>query len=258
MAMETAKTIPQYLGGRLRACREARHLRQDEVASCARRWGLDWTPTTVATLETGRRALKVEEFFLLPWIAAHQNPEAVLEGTDTPLEWAEFLKGGPDYLVVLSPMVLMHVGVLREALSGKLTTLDRTQGVSLLGRQLQMSEAMRVWYPGMPSVHGLAAVADQRAGAERKAARRLRTDPLAVAVLAWKLWGRSFTEERDRRVADQVAAGAGPERLQALRGHVARALIEELREAGVEGWQPKRQASPARTQARPKKKRRKP
>jgi transcriptional regulator with XRE-family HTH domain len=256
--MEAANSFPRYLGGRLRACREARNLRQDEVATCARRWGLDWTPTTVATLETGRRALKVEEFLLLPWIAANQNPEAATEGTDTPLEWAEILKGGPDYQVRLSPVVIAHLEILRDALSGKLSTSDRTGKIRALFSQQASWEVRRVWYPEMPTMQALAAAADQRAGAERKAAQRLRTDPEAVAVLAWKLWGRSLTEERDRRVADQAPAGAVRETLQALRGHVARALIEELREAGIEGWHPPKRPSVARTQARPKKKRRKP
>jgi hypothetical protein len=237
--METAKTLARYLGGRLRACRETRRLRQDEVATCARRWGLDWTQATVATIEAGSRQLSAEELLLLPWIAAHQDPESIARGTDAPIELTQILSGGPDHLVVLTPTVTAHVGVIRAVFGGQARDSDRVDGFSLGGGRLRVSEAVQAWWPRMPHVLVLAAHADQRADAERKAARRLRTNPLAVAVLARKRWGRSLTEERERRVADRTAAGAGSEALRARRGHVTRELIEELRSDGLEGWKPR-------------------
>jgi hypothetical protein len=84
-----------------------------------------------------------------------------------------------------------------------------------------------------------AAHADKLADAEQKAARRLRTFPLAVAVAARRRWRRSFTEERDHRVTAQAQPDATPRTLQALRGHVTRALLDELR-PDVEGLKVKR------------------
>jgi hypothetical protein len=56
----------------------------------------------------------------------------------------------------------------------------------------------------------------------------LGVEPLAVAKAARKLWDRSLTEERDRRLERRDAT---PRSVQALRGHVTRALIAELRGA---------------------------
>lgn len=81
--------------------------------------------------------------------------------------------------------------------------------------------------------------------AELKAARRLGVTPDTIVKTARKLWGRTLTEERDRLVGENVAmheyageywAGHGqassdprPRRtLQAVRGHISRALVVEL------------------------------
>lgn len=72
---------------------------------------------------------------------------------------------------------------------------------------------------------------DQPDEAEAKAARRLGdpVGPLQVVVWGRDLWGRRLSAERDRRVAQRADEDTTPRRLQALRGHVTRELIEELR-----------------------------
>jgi len=67
------------------------------------------------------------------------------------------------------------------------------------------------------------------ADAELRAARKLRAEgfdvsPLDVATAARKRWKRSLTAERDAR----LAKGAGGSK-RALRGHVTRQLLEDLR-----------------------------
>jgi len=47
-------------------------------------------------------------------------------------------------------------------------------------------------------------------------------------VAAHGRYGRSFSDERDRRVAEQATSDAAPRTLQALRGHVTRAMVAEL------------------------------
>lgn len=68
------------------------------------------------------------------------------------------------------------------------------------------------------------------ADADRKAATRLAVDPLVVAVAAQLLWGRSLTDERDRRVRDSAPADASPRSIQAIRGRVTRHLLDEIGE----------------------------
>jgi hypothetical protein len=54
---------------------------------------------------------------------------------------------------------------------------------------------------------------------EQEAARKLRVRPIDLAVAAFGLWGRSLTEERDRR-----ASGTSRQ----AKGHVTRRLLAEL------------------------------
>jgi hypothetical protein len=68
---------------------------------------------------------------------------------------------------------------------------------------------------------------DALAEAEEKAASKFGVTATLVALAARKLWGRSLTQERDRRVAansSERSAGA----LQAIRGRVTRRLLDEL------------------------------
>jgi hypothetical protein len=55
-------------------------------------------------------------------------------------------------------------------------------------------------------------------------ARWCRTGPRP----ARERWGRSLTEERDRRVAAQASPDATPRTRQAVRGHVTRELMATL------------------------------
>jgi transcriptional regulator with XRE-family HTH domain len=75
---------------------------------------------------------------------------------------------------------------------------------------------------------GLEAAGD----AERKAAAVLKVPPLAVALAARALWDWSLTAEREHRLAVQlpglVRDTTPARKLQALRGHITRALVEEM------------------------------
>jgi hypothetical protein len=96
---------------------------------------------------------------------------------------------------------------------------------------------------GLAIVENLLRLAAQ-GEAEQKAAARLGITPMAVAQAAAKRWGRSFTAERDRRAGERQPADVSARTLQALRGHVARALLEELRQAGLGRRKAKRAKTP--------------
>lgn len=76
-------------------------------------------------------------------------------------------------------------------------------------------------------LHGLPApspVQDAPDEATVKAAKRLNADPVEVDALARQLWGRSLTAERDAQLGLATRSRAD----QARRGHVTRALIDQL------------------------------
>lgn len=85
---------------------------------------------------------------------------------------------------------------------------------------VQMEELLR----GLPIPSPVEVGPDE---ATVKAAQRLDVDPVEVDALARRLWGRTLTEERDAQLGAATRSRAD----QARRGHVTRALIEQLRGA---------------------------
>lgn len=190
----------------MRARRKELHLTQDEVARRSWTVGVAFTRSVVDAVERGTRELALPEFAAL----------------------------------------LAVLGMKLEDLQGSgLVALDR--GISVDGDTLvgQLLGTQGTWSVVMGSTSavvnpssGTAAAYGPRSGlqrivgaysdAELKAARKLGVTPDAVATAAETLWDRPLAEERDARVRDQVAKDASVRTLQALRGHVTRALLEEL------------------------------
>jgi hypothetical protein len=250
-------SLATYLGERLRIHRNARRLSQNEVAALGRRWGLPWTRSVVAAIEAGRRQLSIEELILLPWLAAHHGPERARRQEDTPVPFEKLIPA------TLSPIQLTRRFVVTDSdlhliLSGRLGDYHFSPGdVPAAGEPdmvAQNQTVLNCLWPGLRHRHDASpasdyqrvrqllelAHADKLGEPEEHAAKRLRTFPLMVAAAARKRWGRAFTEERNRRVAEQTPAEASTRTRQALRGHVARALLEELRQDGIEDLKPER------------------
>jgi Helix-turn-helix domain len=232
-------TIDQAIGQRLREVRLEKGLRQDQVATAARQVGLGWTQSTVAAIEGGNRALSLGEWFLLPVVIMIATGSFANR-----IELADLLPASG--WVAVSEASNADVEVLRAALAGRLTADDRrpfadfdtpyTRDVKAGMRQFnaQVRKLLPLW-PGM-SIGGYGdAQKAARGDAERKAARKLGVHALQLSVAAHGRYGRSFTDERDARVAEQAPEDASPRSLQALRGHVTRALIAELAPVLVEG-----------------------
>ena len=229
-------TLSRHIGASIRVLRESRGLRQDDLAGLARPWGMDWGQATVAAIELGRRQLGIEELALLT---------KVLD-----VELANIF--GDSGSVRLTPAVEVDATALSEIFSGRARRTSiwpdlRADPVAAQNAAI----ANHLW----PAHHhqdprsseyqanvGIlkAAHVDALSDAECKAARRLRTFPLAIAATARKLWGQSFTEERDRRVAKEASTDATPRTLQALRGHVTRRMLEDLEKEGIARLKPAR------------------
>lgn len=263
-----AVPLGTYIGERLRRAREARGLRQDDIAAAARRWGLRWSRSAVAAIEAGQRDLTLHEFLLLPWIAANQAPEAVMRGDDQSISLADLMMP-PEFFsewVTLTPRVTVSTFLVRAVLAGaagsagaevqELFHVAPSSGFGS-GRAHRRSlatmgenEAVRAFWPDAERADLEAANRDKLGEAEQKAAKRLQTFPLAVAAVSRMVWGRSLTEERDRRLTEAAAGSLTPRSLQALRGHMSRVLLKELRELGIEGLKPRRPATRRRGRRR--------
>jgi len=241
------RSLSAVLGESLRGRRERDGLRQDDVAALARSWGFDWTQATVAAYEIGRRDFSVEELQVLGYIAAHLTPTTAAHGGARPVELADLLpSAGAE--VRLNNWVVIDASSLKPIWRGEaqrfalpLTTAPAT-GLRGDFDAVTFAENVAVldclWPGARQKDRGeggpirdllVAAHPDKLGDAEQKAARRLRTFPFAVAAAARDRWARSFTEERDRRVAEQAPPGVSARALQALRGHVTRGMLEELR-----------------------------
>jgi len=230
--MSNFLTVDQAIGQRLRELRLESGLRQDQVATAARQVGLGWTQATVAAIERGNRALSLGEWFLLPTVVGFAG------GITGP--WPKLAELLPSSgRVGLSAETTADVDVLRGELAGQLDHDSRHPFGDYdtpTARQLkestrrfwnQVKELLPLWRDMTPRGYRDAQNA-ARGDAERKAARKLGVPALRLSVAAHGRYGHSFTAERDARVAGQAPADAPPRSLQALRGHVTRAMLAEL------------------------------
>lgn len=202
----------------VRFVRESRPgLRQEDLVEAARSLGLDWSRTSVTQLEAGRRQLSAEELLLLPQLLR------IAAGGLT----------GPDVAELLSvDLARRHkLTGARRLRIGSIEVGDRTVRGFLAGRT---AESHAIEDSGsVTHVEGLPLqllAADPKAGeAERKAARNLKISPTEVVALSLELWGQTLSSERDERLLAGGAEGARPQSVQALRGHITRTLLHELK-----------------------------
>src|SRR5262245_19166983 len=213
-------TLEEAIGGELKRRREAAHgVTQEAVAVQAQGYGLHWTRATVAAIELGRQQLSLGEFVLLPHILRSVG-----------------LTGG-------------RVLGLWELMPDTDDDVDLT-GAGEVGVPLRIVRGL-FQPPAQAAAPSPAVPKRRRPGigeAERKAARQLGVSPATIMRAARTLWGITLTQRRDllvskridllvskridptRRVDPAEAGTPGwPRRLQAIRGHATRELLQALR-----------------------------
>ena len=242
---DTAPALATLLGQRLRALREGGGKRQEDLAAAARGHGLSWSRATVAAIETGRRQLSMGELFLLP---AALNRLTGAEGPASGgLLVADLLPERGDQWVALTPRTSVRVRSLRALLGAAAEPMSDQDFDIPHRRQTRMAQAalkesLERWMthtntmwrrimgrPGPDLTTLNQALEDADGAVEQQAARGLRVPALAIAFAARKMWNCSLTEQRDRRLAEELRGDPSARRLQALRGHHTRALLVELR-----------------------------
>lgn len=185
-----------------------------EVAEQASDWlGLGWDRSTVTRIELGQRQVTAAELMVLPVL--YNRSIAELLPTE-PCQLTQDVRADP--------------AVLRTALTrgARGYDLQRIRGAIPAARanlrgSAQKAEARFPGVPGMVIIAGASRVKDQIVV---KSAQRLGADPWDVAVAAQLTWERDLTAERDARVGKKSESMRAT---QARRGHVTRALLEELR-----------------------------
>jgi len=219
MADEQRLTLTEWVGGNVRDWRASAGVRQDDIVSAARRWGLAWTRSAVADLEAGRRRLTAEELVLLPIVlndSAGGAPSPTLE---------ELVAGKGDVaLTERATMSLRQVAkILRSDETLKLEAPPATTSAD-------MDDLVRAGWREAKAQrsHHLALPLDD---AEKQAGRRLGVPARRIRTASVALWGRTLSAERDARVTGDGSARSK----QALRGHVTRQLMESLAAALAQG-----------------------
>lgn len=219
--LEAALPFGVAFGHRLRQVREEAGLTGEELAHHVRLFGLEWGRTTVTRIELGQRQLTAAEMLLLPLLFG--RPVADLLPTE-PVSLTDSAAVGPEELRrgLTEPHRLRawYLPQLYEAID---------TAVQVMPAKIARVTAR---FPDVDIVTlGKAGREGWTDEATTKAARRLGVDREDVAVAAQEIWSRGLAAERDRRLAETGGDGGTPRAQQARRGHITRALLDELRPA---------------------------
>jgi transcriptional regulator with XRE-family HTH domain len=238
-------TLDEVIGRAVRTLRERKEMAQDALARACRRKGLKWGRSSIAMLEAGRRSCSISELLI------------VASALDAPLRLivsGECLPDRPD-TAMLTTTTAANLAAISEALVGRADRLGiGTTALFKIGWEI--GQDMSDW-------------SIESGDADQKAARGLDISTEELMSRALRLWQRSLTAERERRVdddrrsaddqqisserpmtiaesssgrsltaerqrrADGVLVSANDERraLRSLRGRITRELLKELRAA---------------------------
>lgn len=185
--------IRNLLAAGVKAARQARGWTQEDAARHFRLHGLTtWRTGTVGGMEAGLRNPRLDDVILI-CASLGVTLEELLPGTGEAVE--------------LGDGMVMTPATIRALLAGAAPGAANSHPAQIQGSA-----------PG-----------DLPGDAERHAAKRLGAEVAQVVLASRALWGRSFTEERDRRAG--LTDGMTPRTVQARRGLAARAMLAELQAA---------------------------
>jgi transcriptional regulator with XRE-family HTH domain len=270
-------SLHQAIGTRLRALRTERNLRQEQVAGYARVWGLDWTQSTVAAIEAGDRPLSLEEFFALPLVYAPLQLPDLFPGEG----WVDLRVGsrtgwttpeshlrdellGKAFAAAPSPTAPPEVpDDVDYAIVEPFKQLEETPGRLIKHIKIgdwgdPAAEMAFLDLPGHIQQRRREIEVAAKGDAERKAARKFVVSALLVSAVAFRLYGRSLSEERDQQTTMYTRSKSNrgeyarthgiPEdhpsmrSEQAIRGHVTRTLLAAMKDT-IEYYQAKQLAA---------------
>lgn len=201
-----AQTVGAVVGENLQRLRERGRLTQHEAAHLLLTRGMPWSRSKIAAAEAGERPnLSFADVLAL----AHTFD----------VELAELFEGDGD--VALTPHVSLPRAAVRDLIRG-LSVLEGSGDWNTETRREELTRLARMRADGDTR----RAAAFQATEADQALAQRLEVPATVVIAAAQRLWGRTLTEERDRRVAE-LGEKEVNER-QAYRGHITRELSQQV------------------------------
>lgn len=221
------QTYQEVIGRNLRHHRKQQQLRQDELAERARAFGMSWTQATVAAIETGRRAVSVEEEKLIVSLLGITLPELLGVGADDKVEVAgvvvdstiihNWVNGTPAPLEERSSPA---EGPVTEQWRRRIRPLAQAYGLEDDDETLVYLSQTALMVTEVKTARSLGVWSSKRGALE-------------IAAAALSLWGHSLTEERNQRWRAKGVTPEGrrldPEGRQTAMGWITRELQEELR-----------------------------
>lgn len=221
--LDRARPFLEAFGERLRAVREESKQTAGDIADTAKFLGLSWHRTTVGQVENGKRGLTAVELLVLPLI--YEKPLRLLLP--------------PEFTWLTSEVAGTQKGILQAVLGSREGHVGGTGPDTwhLKGGPLSLDDIARITHNAVESLaQGWPADVRDRPLKERvkpdetdqKAAARLGTTPEYVSFAAQETYGRSLAQERDARVNERDDIPTTKRGLQAVRGHVTRAILDEL------------------------------
>jgi transcriptional regulator with XRE-family HTH domain len=219
--------LSDALGQLLQRLRTAQGASQDALARAARSVGVPWTASSVAQMETGRRALTVDEAARLPLVLQRLGVPAAALSRDSATPPLEIRADAAMILATLCGHAVKQaprVVTLEDPEKRRQWDAEWARLRNVLG---PASSGARGGTPAAIAENLAQLRLDQAGVLEQRAARRFKVDSLQVAVAARQRWRRSLTEERDHRSAE-ATTGKSKRAAQTFRGHVTRQLLAEL------------------------------
>lgn len=214
---EPGQTLATVIGKNARRLRTQAGLTLDQVAVAARQRGLKWSESRVADFEAGKVAPSLATLIGLCLALADIGCKATLPAlvaSEQPVQVSESLLVYEDDLLMLltgrrrpaSPGPSGGGGPNAMARPSGHGTTPKWRGETLLAENAPSPET-----PDLLASSG---------ATEARVRKSLNISPDRLAQLSIALWGRSFSEERDRRARRGANAQA--------RGQVSRRMLTEL------------------------------
>jgi transcriptional regulator with XRE-family HTH domain len=220
LAMTRAKRKPipipltEAVRLRLRALRKEREWTREDVAALARSHGLEWTHDTVKNVEAGSREVSTEELLVVLLMFGGMSAEEY------------FGEGSPS--LALSASLAVEPAALAQIIAGTFRQ-DALVTPRTVAAYASIPSVATMTFTGQTVV-----VKTTIPLADQKAACVLCVSVDELQAAATRSWGHSLAAERDQRLEERLGERqVSPRSRQALRGHITRELLAELRQAGV-------------------------
>jgi transcriptional regulator with XRE-family HTH domain len=215
-------SLAEIVGRNYQRIRTTAGLSQNELARYGRDVGLHWNAAKVGDFEAGRAsptfATILSALWALQTAINHRAARRAVAGITEPLVIAEVrladLLQGAGFIAVNKALDI-PAGILADVCSGEAPDPGRIQN-----RPLVSPSAALIHTEATELQQEIRAVLQRSGLTEERLMKRLAVEPARLADASFRLWRKTFSEERDRR--------AGLDANQQKRGRVSRELRAEL------------------------------